>query len=86
MRPLIQTVTAGNIFANPGPVIFGNVAVMVALVAAAAAAALWQPARLGAAVLAGALIPMVAQAISALIQVSQGVSPTQFGISPSRAA
>jgi hypothetical protein len=83
---LIQTVTAGNIFANPGPVIFGNVAVMVALVAVAAAAALWQPARLGAAVLAGALIPMVAQAISALIQVSQGVSPAQFGISPGRAA
>jgi hypothetical protein len=83
---LIQTVTAGNIFSNPGPVIFGNVAVMVALVAAAAAAALWRPARLGAAVLAGALIPMAAQAISALIQASQGVSPAQFGISPSRAA
>lgn len=83
---LIQTVTAGNIFSNPGPVIFGNVAVMVALVAVAAAAALWQPARLGAALLAGALLPMAAQAISALIQVSQDVSPAQFGISPGRAA
>jgi hypothetical protein len=83
---VIQTVTAGNIFSNPGPLIFGNVAVMVALVGAAAAAALWQPARLGAAVLAGALIPMVAQAISALIQVSQGISAAQFGISPGRAA
>ena len=83
---LIQTVTVGNIFANPGPVITGNVAVMVAFVAVAAAAALWQPARLGAALLAGALIPMVAQAISALIQVSQSVSPAQFGISPSQAA
>jgi hypothetical protein len=83
---LIQTVTAGNIFSNPGPVIAGNVAVMVALVVAAAAAALWQPARLGAALLAGALIPMAAQAISALIQASQGVSPAQFGISPGRAA
>ena len=82
---LIRTVTAGNIFSNPGPVIFGNVAVMVALVAVAAAAALWQPARLGAAVLAGALIPMAAQAVSALIQVSQGASPAQFGISPARA-
>ncbi len=66
--------------------IFGNVAVMVALVAVAAAAALWQPTRLGAAVLAGALIPMVAQVISALVQVTQAVSPAQFGISPSRAA
>jgi len=83
---VIQTVTVGNIFSNPGPVIAGNVAVMLALVAVAAAAALWQPARLGAALLAGALIPMVAQAISALIQVSQSVSPAQFGISPGRAA
>jgi hypothetical protein len=83
---LIQVVTAGNIFSNPGPVIAGNVAVMVALIAVAVAAALWQPARLGAALLAGALIPMAGQAISALIQVSQSVSPTQFGISPGRAA
>jgi hypothetical protein len=82
---VIQT-TAGNVFSNPGPVIFGNVAVMVAFVAVAAAAALWQPTRLGAAVLAGALIPMAAQVISALIQVTQAVSPAQFGISPSRAA
>jgi hypothetical protein len=83
---LIQTVTAGNIFANPGPVIFGNVAVMVAFAAAAAAAALWQPARLGAAVLAGALLPMAAQAVSALVQVARGASPAQFGIAPGRAA
>jgi hypothetical protein len=83
---LIGTVTAGNIFSNPGAVIAGNVLVMVALVAVAVAAALWRPARLGAAVLAGALIPMAAQAISAVIQVSQSVSSTQFGISPSRAA
>jgi hypothetical protein len=83
---VIQTVTVGNIFSNPGAVIAGNLAVMVAFVVAAAAAALWQPARLGAALLAGALIPMVAQAISALIQLSQGISPAQFGISPGRAA
>ncbi len=83
---LIQTVTAGNIFSNPGLVIAGDLAVMVAFVAAAAAAVLWRPARLGAALLAGALIPMAAQAISALILVGQGVSPTQFGISPGRAA
>jgi len=76
----------GNIFSNPGAVIAGNLAVMVAFVAVAAAAALWQPARLGAALLAGALIPMVAQAISALIQAGQSVSPAQFGISPGRAA
>ena len=83
---LIETVTAGNVFSNPGAVIAGNIAVMVAFVVVAAVAALWQPARLGAALLAGALIPMAAQAISALIQLSQGASPAQFGIPAGRAA
>lgn len=83
---LIETVTAGNIFSDPGMVIAGNIAVMVALVAVAAAAAVWRPARLGAALLAGAVIPMAAQVVSALIQVGQHVSPAQFGISPANAA
>jgi len=83
---LIQTVTAGNVFSNPGLVIAGNVAVMVAIVGTAAVAALWQPVRLGAAILAGALIPMAAQASSALIQLIQGASPAQFGISQGQAA
>ncbi len=83
---LVHTLTAGNAFANPAPVIAGNVAVMAALVLAAVAAALWRPARLGAALLAGAAIPMVAEAISALIQAGEAVSPAQFGISPAQAA
>jgi hypothetical protein len=80
-----QTVTAGNAFANPAPVIAGNVAVMVTLVAAAVLAAMWRPSRLGAALLAGASIPMLAQAISAVIQIGAGTSPLQFGISPAEA-
>jgi hypothetical protein len=58
---------------------------MVALVAVGAAAALWRPARLGAVLLAGAIIPMAAQAISALVQVGEATSPLQFGISPAQA-
>jgi len=81
-----QSVTAGNAFANPGPVIFGNVAVMVALVAVVAAAALWRPARLGTALLAGAAVPLVAQAISALVGVAEGATPQQFGISSAEAS
>ena len=81
-----QTITAGNAFSNPGVVITGNVLVMVAVVAVALAAALWRPMRQGAALLAGAIIPMAAQAISALIQVSQPVSPAQFGLSQSQAS
>ena len=81
-----QTVTAGNAFANPAPIIAGEVAVMVLLVAALIAAALWRPIRLGAALAAGAIVPMVAQAISAMVQVSEPTSPQQFGYSQSQAS
>jgi hypothetical protein len=83
---LTRSITAGNAFANPAPVIAGDVAVMVALVAVAVIAALWRPARLGAALLAGALLPMVANAVSALIQIGQPLSPANFGIPPAAAA
>jgi hypothetical protein len=82
---LTNTLTAGNAFANPGPVIVGDMAVMITLVVVVAIAALWRPARLGAVLLAGAAIPMAAQAISALVQVSKPVSAADFGISPAQA-
>jgi hypothetical protein len=82
----VQTLTAGNAFANPGAVIFGDVAVMIALAAAVIAAALWRPVRHGAMLLAGATIPMAAQAISALVQVSKVPAPSQFGISSAQAS
>lgn len=81
-----ESLTAGNAFSNPGIVIAGNVAVMIALAVAVIAAAFWRPARHGAALLAGAVVPMVAQAVSALVQASQAPSPSQFGISPAQAA
>ncbi len=83
---LLQSFTAGNSFSNPGLVIAGDVAVMAALVIVAVIAVLWQPIRLGAALLAGGIVPMVAQAISAVIQIGQPASPAAFGISPSQAA
>jgi hypothetical protein len=82
---LSQSVTAGNAFANPAPVIAGDVAVMVALAAIVIAAALWRPVRHGAVLLIGATIPMVAQAVSALIQAGEGANPAQFGISAAQA-
>jgi hypothetical protein len=78
--------TLGNAFQNPGAVIVGDVAVMVLLVATVVAAALWRPIRLGAALAVGAIIPMVAQAISAMVQVSQPTSPQQLNISPAQAS
>jgi hypothetical protein len=82
-----QTITAGNAFTshNPGLMVAGDVAVMVAIVVMAALAALWRPPRQGALLLAGATVPLVGQAVSALIQVSQPVSPTMFGISQAQA-
>jgi hypothetical protein len=80
-----QSLTAGNAFSNPGLVIAGDVAVMIALAAVVIVAALWRPLHHGALLLAGAVIPMVAQAVSALIQAGEATSPTQFGISPTEA-
>jgi hypothetical protein len=74
------------VFSNPGPVIAGNFAVMVAIVAVAALAALWRPARGGAVLLGGAIIPMVGQAISAILQLGGSSSPSTFGISSAAAA
>jgi hypothetical protein len=75
-----QYITEGYAFSFPGPMIVGDVAVMVAIVAAAALAALWRPSRHGAALLAGAVIPLAAQAISAFIQLGQPTSSALFGI------
>jgi hypothetical protein len=80
-----QTLTEGNAFSNPGPVIVGDVAVMIAVVAVLVVAALWRPARLGWALAAGAVVPLIAQLISALVQITE--SPlTQLGISSSQAS
>jgi hypothetical protein len=81
-----QTITAGNAFDNPGVVIAGNVAVMVAIIAVAALAALWRPARQGALLLAGAIVPLAAEAVSALIQAGQPATPGMFGISSAQAS
>jgi hypothetical protein len=81
-----QSLTAGNAFSNPGLVIAGDVIVMLVLAAVVIAAALWRPVRYGAVLLAGAVIPMAAQAISALVQAGESTSSTQFGISPAQAS
>lgn len=81
-----QTITAGNAFDNPGVVIAGNVMVMVAVVVVATLAALWRPARQGALLLAGAIVPLAAQAISAIIQAGQAATPAMFGISSAQAS
>ncbi len=82
----VQSLTAGNAFSNPGLVIIGDVAVMIALAAVVIAAALWRPVRHGAVLLTGATVVMAAQAISALVQVGETPVPAQFGISSAQAS
>jgi len=81
-----QTITAGNAFDNPALMIAGNVCVMAAVVAVAALAALWRPARHGSLLIAGAIVPLAAEIISAIIQVSQPASPGLFGITAQQAS
>ena len=82
-----QAVGSGFAFANtiPGWVQVGNAAIMVLFVLIVVAAALWRPLVAGAMLLAGAVIPMAAQAASAIIQSSEPTSPLVFGLSPSQA-
>ena len=81
-----QTVTAGNAFDDPGLVIAGNLVLVAAVVAVAVIAALWRPARQGALLLAGAVVPLAGEVVSALIQAGQGAAPSMFGISPAEAS
>jgi hypothetical protein len=82
----VQSVTAGNAFHNPGLVITGDLVLMIVLAVLVVMAALWYPVRHGAVLLAGATIPMAAQAVSALVQVGEIPSPAAFGISPAQAS
>jgi hypothetical protein len=77
---------AGNAFSNPAWMIAGNLVTMIVFGLVVIAAALWRPVKLGAALLAGATIPIAAQAISALVQVSEPTPPSQLGISSAQAS
>ena len=74
-------VTAGNAFANPAPVIAGNVVVMVSLVALPLVALSARSRRLGGAMLAGGVVAATSQVASALVQWREPVPPGEFGLS-----
>jgi hypothetical protein len=82
-----QSLTMGDAFSGSSPVLVttGDVLVMIALAVVVVLAAFWRPVRHGALLLAGAIIPMAAQAISALVQITQPAPPAQFGISNAQA-
>jgi hypothetical protein len=80
-----ESFTAGNAFSNPGVMIAGSVAVMIAAIGVAALAALWRPVRHGAMLLTGATVALIAQAISALIQVTGPAPFALFGLTQAQA-
>ena len=83
---VVHTLTAGNALRQPGRGHRGERGRDGRAGPGRGRGGAWRPVRLGAALLAGAAIPMVAQMISALIQVGEAVSPAQFGVSPAQAA
>lgn len=80
----VQTVTAGNAFANPGSVIVCELIVMAAMAVLLFGSTLLRSIRVGAALFAGALLPLVAQIVSAVLQPAPPL--TAFGVTPQIAA
>jgi hypothetical protein len=83
-----QSLTLGNAFSgsNPGLVTTGDVLTMILVAVTVIVASFWRPVRHGGLLLAGATLPVAAQAISALMQITQPASPAQFGISNAQAS
>jgi len=80
------SLTAGNAFANPASVIAANVVIMVLMVVLAVFAVLFEDMLLGAALLAGALVALGSQVVSAIVQLGTPPGPSSFGIGSSQAA
>jgi hypothetical protein len=69
-----------NAFAVPGVEIAGTVGEMTVIVALAAAAALWRPARFGTVLLTGAVLFLANQAIAGISAVIEVPPPSYFGM------
>ena len=82
----VRIVTLGDAFANPGGVIAGNVVTMVLIATVPVLALAWTPARHGVALIAGGLVPLVALAIAAVVQLHERLGPELFGVSASEAS
>ena len=74
----------GNAFSGPWEEILGNVLVAIALAGVPIVASRWRNRAAGAAAVAGALMVLASQLVSAVVQVDQAVSPSTFGLSPAQ--
>jgi hypothetical protein len=80
-----QNLGGGNAFSDGAWLTAASIIVVVLVVAVVAVAALWRPFRLGGVLLAGAAIPLVAQAVSAIVQATEPTPPSTFDISQAQA-
>jgi hypothetical protein len=80
-----QMLGAGNAFSLGAWLTSANIIVMIVFLAVVVVAALWRPLQLGGMLLAGAVIPMAAQAVSAIVQAVEPTTPAQLGISSAQA-
>ena len=78
-----ESFTAGNAFSNPGAVIIGELITMVAMFVVLALAFAWRPMVTGTALLIGALVPLIGQLFSALMQPAPSL--VDFGVSQATA-
>jgi hypothetical protein len=79
-----QTATAGDIFANPGAIITGNIIIMALIIGVLVAAVAWRPTVVGVTILAGALVPLAAQIFATLAQPLPPLG--EFGVTAAQAA
>lgn len=79
-----ESFTAGNAFSNPGAILTGELLTMVAMVVVLGLAFAWRPIATGSALFVGAMIPLLAQLFSALLQPAPSLA--QFGVSPAVAS
>jgi hypothetical protein len=74
-----ESFTAGYAFSNPGAILIGELITMAAMVVLLGLALAWRPIVTGTALFVGAMVPLVAQLFSALLQPAPSLA--QFGVS-----
>lgn len=79
------SVTEGNAFAQPAVVMAAVLLSVIAFAFVAVLGSVWYPASVGAWAMAGAVIAIASQLISAVFQLSEAVPSTAFGVSATQA-
>lgn len=82
---LAGSVTEGNAFSQPGPVMVGVLVTAGAIAFVTILGSFWAPVTVGSWATGGAVIALSSQLISAVFQLSEAVPSTAFGVSTAQA-